>query len=119
MPRWKYVANRFLTTIENKAMGTDLSELHSGYRAYSKRLLLTVPFLRNSPDFVFDSELLFQAVALRAADDRGPSPWPLLQRRLVGGLRPGARLRDQDALDRASAICCTARGWCARDKFMP
>jgi glycosyltransferase involved in cell wall biosynthesis len=61
MPRWKYVANRFLTTIENKAMGTDLSELHSGYRAYSKRLLLTVPFLRNSPDFVFDTELLFQA----------------------------------------------------------
>jgi glycosyltransferase involved in cell wall biosynthesis len=61
MPRWKYVANRFLTTIENKAMGTNLSELHSGYRAYSKRLLLTVPFLRNSRDFVFDSELLFQA----------------------------------------------------------
>jgi glycosyltransferase involved in cell wall biosynthesis len=61
MPRWKYVANRFLTTIENRAMGTDLSELHTGYRAYSKRLLLTVPFLRNSPDFVFDSELLFQA----------------------------------------------------------
>jgi glycosyltransferase involved in cell wall biosynthesis len=61
MPRWKYVANRFLTTIENKAMGTDLSELHSGYRAYSRRLLLTVPFLRNSPDFVFDTELLFQA----------------------------------------------------------
>jgi len=61
MPRWKYVANRFLTTIENKAMGTELSELHTGYRAYSKRLLLTVPFLRNSADFVFDSELLFQA----------------------------------------------------------
>jgi glycosyltransferase involved in cell wall biosynthesis len=61
MPRWKYVANRVLTTIENKAMGTDFSELHTGYRAYSKRLLMTVPFLRNSPDFVFDSELLFQA----------------------------------------------------------
>jgi glycosyltransferase involved in cell wall biosynthesis len=61
MPRWKYVANRFLTTVENRAMGTGLSELHSGYRAYSRRLLLTVPFLRNSPDFAFDSELLFQA----------------------------------------------------------
>jgi glycosyltransferase involved in cell wall biosynthesis len=61
MPRWKYVANRILTTIENKAMGTEFSELHTGYRAYSKRLLMTVPFLRNSPDFVFDSELLFQA----------------------------------------------------------
>jgi glycosyltransferase involved in cell wall biosynthesis len=61
MPRWKYAANRFLTTIENRAMGTKLSELHSGYRAYSRRLLLTVPFLRNSTDFAFDSELLFQA----------------------------------------------------------
>ena len=61
MPRWKYVANRVLTTIENRIMGTRLSEAHTGYRAYSRRLLLTVPFLRNSQDFVFDSELLMQA----------------------------------------------------------
>jgi glycosyltransferase involved in cell wall biosynthesis len=61
MPRWKWVANRFLTTIENKIMGTTLSEAHTGYRAYSRELLLTVPFLRNSLDFVFDSELLMQA----------------------------------------------------------
>ncbi len=61
MPRWKYVANRFLTTIENRIMGTELSEAHTGYRAYSRRLLLAVPFLRNSLDFSFDSELLMQA----------------------------------------------------------
>ena len=61
MPRWKYFANRFLTAIENRIMGTHLSEAHTGYRAYSRRLLLTVPFLRNSLDFVFDSELLMQA----------------------------------------------------------
>jgi glycosyltransferase involved in cell wall biosynthesis len=61
MPRWKYVANRVLTGIENRIMGTQLSEAHTGYRAYSRRLLLTVPFLRNSHDFVFDSELLMQA----------------------------------------------------------
>jgi glycosyltransferase involved in cell wall biosynthesis len=61
MPRWKYVANRVLTAIENRIMGTALSEAHTGYRAYSRRLLLTVPFLRNSHDFVFDSELLMQA----------------------------------------------------------
>jgi glycosyltransferase involved in cell wall biosynthesis len=65
MPRWKYLANRVLTTLENKAMGTEFSELHTGYRAYSRRLLLTVPFLRNSPDFAFDSELLFQAAQFR------------------------------------------------------
>jgi len=61
MPRWKWLANRFLTTIENRIMGTDLTEAHTGYRAYSRELLLTVPFLRNSLDFVFDSELLMQA----------------------------------------------------------
>jgi len=61
MPRWKLVANRALTGIENRIMGTRLSEAHTGYRAYSRRLLLTVPFLRNSHDFVFDSELLMQA----------------------------------------------------------
>ncbi len=62
MPRWKYLANRFLTRVENRIMGTDLSEAHTGYRAYSRRLLLTVPFLRNSLDYSFDSELLMQAV---------------------------------------------------------
>ena len=61
MPLWKLVANRGLTAIENRIMGTQLSEAHTGYRAYSRRLLLTVPFLRNSHDFVFDSELLMQA----------------------------------------------------------
>jgi glycosyltransferase involved in cell wall biosynthesis len=62
MPRWKYVANRALTIIENKVMGTHLTEAHTGYRAYSRKLLLTVPFLRNSLDFAFDSEMIMQAV---------------------------------------------------------
>lgn len=60
MPRYKYVANRFLTWFENLVMGTQLSECHSGYRAYSRRLLETVPFLRNSNNFVFDTEMIFQ-----------------------------------------------------------
>jgi glycosyltransferase involved in cell wall biosynthesis len=60
MPLYKYLANRFLTAIENRLLGTSLSELHTGYRAYSRRLLLTVPFLRNSQDFVFDSEMIMQ-----------------------------------------------------------
>ena len=61
MPRWKYVANRALTVTENKVMGTKLTEAHTGYRAYSRKLLLTIPFLRNSLDFAFDSELIMQA----------------------------------------------------------
>jgi len=64
MPTYKYFANRFLTHVENSAMGTRLSELHTGYRAYSRRMLTTIPYLRNSDDFVFDSQVLFQAVAL-------------------------------------------------------
>jgi glycosyltransferase involved in cell wall biosynthesis len=63
MPVWKRYANRLLTGIENRALGTDLSEFHTGYRAYSRRFLETVPFLRNSNDFVFDTQILFQAVA--------------------------------------------------------
>jgi glycosyltransferase involved in cell wall biosynthesis len=62
MPLWKRIANRFLTTAENLAMGRRFSECHTGYRAYSRRFLETVPFLRNSNDFVFDTEVIFQAV---------------------------------------------------------
>jgi glycosyltransferase involved in cell wall biosynthesis len=63
MPRWKYLVNRALTRVENRIMGTELSEAHTGYRAYSRRFLLTVPFLRNANDFSFDSEILMQAAA--------------------------------------------------------
>jgi glycosyltransferase involved in cell wall biosynthesis len=62
MPLYKRLANRGLTAIENRILGTHLSELHTGYRAYSREVLLTVPFLRNALDFSFDSELLMQAV---------------------------------------------------------
>lgn len=62
MPRWKWIANRGLTITENRVLGTSLSELHTGYRAYSRELLMGIPFLRNSPDFVFDSEVIMQAV---------------------------------------------------------
>ena len=63
MPRWKYVANRFLTIVENLVLRQSLSECHTGFRAYSRRMLETVPFLLNSDDFVFDTEIIAQAVA--------------------------------------------------------
>jgi glycosyltransferase involved in cell wall biosynthesis len=62
MPLWKRIANRFLTTVENLAMRRRFAECHTGYRAYSRRFLETVPFLRNSNGFVFDTEVIFQAV---------------------------------------------------------
>ena len=63
MPLYKYLANRFLTTAENTVLRRRFAELHTGYRAYSRRFLETVPFLRNSNDFVFDTEVIAQAVA--------------------------------------------------------
>jgi glycosyltransferase involved in cell wall biosynthesis len=63
MPKYKIVANRFLTTVENSILGTHYSELHTGYRAYSRKFLETVPFLRNSNDFVFDTQIIAQSVA--------------------------------------------------------
>ncbi len=63
MPRWKYISNRFLTGLENLAFGLHLSEYHTGFRAYSRGLLETIPYRLNSDDFVFDQELVAQAVA--------------------------------------------------------
>lgn len=63
MPKWKYVSNRFLTALENFAFGLSLSEYHTGFRAYSRELLQVLPYHRNSDDFVFDQELVAQAVA--------------------------------------------------------
>jgi glycosyltransferase involved in cell wall biosynthesis len=65
MPRWKYVSNRFLTSLENLAFGLHLSEYHTGFRAYSRHLLESIPYRLNSDDFVFDQELVSQAVACR------------------------------------------------------
>jgi glycosyltransferase involved in cell wall biosynthesis len=62
MPKWKRAANAFLTAVENAVMRRRFSECHTGYRAYSRRFLETVPFLRNSNGFVFDTEVIFQAV---------------------------------------------------------
>jgi glycosyltransferase involved in cell wall biosynthesis len=62
MPWWKYVSNRFLTFVENLLIGAKLSEYHTGYRAFSRRLLEEIPFESNSDDFVFDNQMLAQVV---------------------------------------------------------
>jgi glycosyltransferase involved in cell wall biosynthesis len=62
MPFYKYIANRILTFIENLALGVKLSEYHTGYRAFSREVLETLPLENNSDDFVFDNEMLAQAV---------------------------------------------------------
>ncbi|MGH9511717.1 MAG: glycosyltransferase family 2 protein [Terriglobales bacterium] len=60
MPLYKYVANRLLTAFENLFLGIKLSEYHTGYRAFSRDVLMTLPLLENSDDFIFDNEVLAQ-----------------------------------------------------------
>ncbi len=62
MPKWKYLANIFLTAVENAAFYMYLTEYHSGLRAYTRRYLETVNFMADSDDFVFDSEIIAQGV---------------------------------------------------------
>ena len=62
MPFYKYIANRALTFIDNIVTGEKLSEYHSGYRAFKKEALLSLPILENSDDFIFDNEILMQAI---------------------------------------------------------
>ncbi|MCX7698792.1 MAG: glycosyltransferase family 2 protein [Candidatus Goldbacteria bacterium] len=60
MPLYKYIANKLLTMFENFILGKHYSELHSGFRAYSRKCLLSIPFTLNSDDFVFDTEMIAQ-----------------------------------------------------------
>ena len=62
MPVWKYLANRFLTLVENLFLGAKLSEYHTGYRAFSRELLQKLDLRRNSDDFVFDNQMLAQII---------------------------------------------------------
>ncbi|HEY5616204.1 MAG TPA: glycosyltransferase family 2 protein [Bacteroidota bacterium] len=64
MPKYKYIANRILTIIENIVSGQNLSEWHTGMRAYKREVLEAIDFMNNSDDFVFDTQVLFQIVEL-------------------------------------------------------
>jgi 2-polyprenyl-3-methyl-5-hydroxy-6-metoxy-1,4-benzoquinol methylase len=74
MPRWKWLGNRLLTAIENRAFGVRFSEYHTGYRAFSAGFLRSIPFLRNSDDFVFDQEIFAQVLAREARVREIPIP---------------------------------------------
>ena len=63
MPLYKYISNRALTAFQNLLLGSKLSEFHTGYRAYSRKVLETLPIMANSDDFVFDNQILAQVVA--------------------------------------------------------
>lgn len=75
MPIYKYLSNRFLTVVENLALGQNLGDFHSGFRVYRREVLERVPFDRNSDDFVFDTQFLAQAV--RSGFRLGDVPVPV------------------------------------------
>ena len=108
MPQWKFVSNRFLTTVENIAFELHLSEYHTGLRAYSRRLLETIPYHANSDDFVFDQELIAQVVAagMRSPDRRDRRPDALLR----GGV---ARSGSSGASSTGCRPCASSRATCS------
>ena len=65
MPWWKYLANRFLTGLENRVFGLKLSEYHTGYRAFRREVLETVNYLLDNDGFIFDQEIIAQVVAAK------------------------------------------------------
>jgi glycosyltransferase involved in cell wall biosynthesis len=74
MPWWKFLGNKFLTALENGTLGLNLSEYHTGYRAYNRRALEEIPFSLNSDKFVFDQEILVQAKHLDFTIQEVPVP---------------------------------------------
>ena len=74
MPWWKFLGNKLLTKLENWTLGLSLSEYHTGYRAYSRRVLEEIPFALNSDNFVFDQEVLVQASYLGFTIKEVPVP---------------------------------------------
>ena len=66
MPLYKYFSNRALTLMQNLALGAKLSEYHTGFRAYSRAMLMSLPLEANSDDFIFDNQVLAQAICLGA-----------------------------------------------------
>lgn len=74
MPGYKYLGNRLLTLLENVVLGQNLSEYHTGFRAYSKNVLTDLPFHKYSDDFVFDQQILMGAIAKGARIGEIPVP---------------------------------------------
>ncbi|MFC1553406.1 glycosyltransferase family 2 protein [candidate division KSB1 bacterium] len=74
MPFYKYISNRLLTIIENIALGQNLSEFHTGFRVFSRKVLETLPLELNSDDFVFDTQMLVQSVAMNFRIGEFPVP---------------------------------------------
>ena len=83
MPAYKYIFNRMLTTAENVVLGQNVSDFHTGYRAYTRRVLETIPFMKNSDNFVFDTQFLDPDRIFRLPDRLRPGSGALFFRSLI------------------------------------
>ena len=102
MPRWKWVGNRLLTEIENRAFGVRFSEYHTGYRAFSAPLLRSIAFLRNSDEFVFDQQIFAQVIARGARVVEIPIPTRYFREASTVGFATSVRYARQ-------TVCVLAR----------
>ena len=91
MPWWKYVSNRFLTGVENTVFGLDLSEYHTGYRAYRREVLETVNFSLNADQFIFDQEIMAQIVEAGFRISEVPVPTRYFAEASSAGFVPSVR----------------------------
>lgn len=107
MPEYKFVMNRLLTWSQNRVMGTRLSEFHTGYRVFSSAALTQIPYHLNRNDFVFDAEMLAQAICLGHRIGEVPSP----ARYFAGASSIGFRESVKYGL---GVVSVTARAWASR-----
>ena len=115
MPRWKWVGNRLLTGIENRAFGVRFSEYHTGYRAFSADFLRSIPFLRNSDDFVFDQEIFAQMLARGARVREIPIPTRYFHEASSVDFVTSLRYAFKTLLGARRATGSTAAGRCCAD----
>ncbi len=92
MPLYKYISNRFLTAFQNLFLGVKLSEYHTGFRAFSRELLETLPLLENSDDFVFDNQMIAQAVMFGFRHRRNLVPDQVFRRGFIHQLQAKRRV---------------------------
>jgi glycosyltransferase involved in cell wall biosynthesis len=109
MPVYKYIANRLLTILENFSMGQNLGEWHSGLRAYKRQVLETIPWERNSDDFVFDCQFLVQAAAFRFRIGDVPVPARYFEEASTINFRRSVRYGLQSLW---SVFRCYLHRWC-------
>ena len=112
MPLYKYVANRFLTAFQNLLLGAKLSEFHTGFRAYSRELLAPLPLADNSDDFVFDNQVIVQALLLKARIGEVSCPTRYFPEASSIDFRRSVKYGF--GVVRTTFGCCLARRWPAR-----